>query len=736
MTHERYDVVVIGAGLGGLTAAAYLAKYRGKRVLVLEHHTIPGGYAHEFRRGAFRFEVSLHALDGIAPGGWTYPLLRDLGVLDRVPFHRLDPIYTALFPEHEVVAHADHITYEASLIRDFPHEAQGIRQLVDEMKMMFYELRRFVEDGKLNRLPTMEDFPATYPSMLAAMGQSWHSFMSEYISDPQLQGIISALWPYYGLPNDRLCAATFILPWVSYHVYGAYYPEGGSMAMSRAIEQTILEHGGDIRYKQTVERIEMRDGMAVAVETNTGVRVEADTFVSNANAPDTMLKMIGKEHLPTDYVQKIEQENPAISSLVVYLGLNRDLTAEGWRHHDLFLPTTYDTNEAYTTMEQGRFEDTSLAITYYNQSDPTCSPEGCSSIAVMTLAPWEYADQWGTGGDIHNYEKNPRYRQIKEEAAAHLLARAEQYIPNLRASIQHQEIATPLTNWRFSRNPGGSFYGTEQTVENMYSSRLNAVSPIPNLFLAGAWVMGGGMSPAMLSGRNAADLVCQYLAGEEVKPLIMPAPALPATAADLFSAAGSIAEEADQEQAEVATERNAYGEEHMPTPPPQKTSVEVDAGQRKLPRATLTAIGSGRKVAIDSLGKPAVLVFHTRETIGVSEDMNHVVDDHYVLAEEVIVASVVDLHVVPSPFRFIPEAAMTKSYREVEERLPERLDASTHVLILPDWDGAVTRAVGAKHVNKTAAVVVADADGTIVGIYQGDDPTTAALGFLEKCVKR
>ncbi|MCA9928872.1 MAG: NAD(P)/FAD-dependent oxidoreductase, partial [Anaerolineales bacterium] len=220
MNTEKFDVVIIGAGLGGLSAAGYLAK-AGRKVLVLEHHTVPGGYAHEFRRGKFRFEVALHALDGAAPGGWVYPVLSDLDVLDSVAFTRLDPFYVAKFPDHEIAAHADPYEYEAELICHFPDEAEGIRRLIDSMKTVFGDVRRFTVDGRLNRRPPLAEMPARYPDMLGAMSRSWEDYMGQYISDPQLQAVFSSLLGYYGLPSGRLNAATFILPWVSYHFFGA-----------------------------------------------------------------------------------------------------------------------------------------------------------------------------------------------------------------------------------------------------------------------------------------------------------------------------------------------------------------------------------------------------------------------------------------------------------------------------------------------------------------------------------
>jgi prolycopene isomerase len=690
---RKWDAVVIGAGLGGLAAAAALAR-AGKQPLVLEQSATPGGYAQVFRRGDFAFDISLHSMDGVAPSGWAYGPLRDLGVLERVEFTRLDPYYIARYPGREIIAHANPIAYETELISAFPDEAQGIRSLFDELIAVFRETHRLRIDHEIGADSRLDQTLLYYPHLVQATKESWAEFMARHIQNPELKAVISAQWSYFGLPPSRLNSATFAMLWASAHQTGAFYPRGGSGAVSRALEAIIKEHGGEIRYQQRVTRIHIEDGVAVGVSTADGAKEAADVVISNANAPDTLLNMIDPQQLPAGYTNRVEVTPHSLSSFNIYLGLDLDLRATGLPH-ELFISEDFDPEAQYQAILAGDWERVPYLLVHYSGTEPDSAPAGCSSVVLMCLAPWNYRNVWGTGGDLSAYQQNAEYLQIKEAVAATLLARAEAHIPGLREAIHCKEIATPLTNVRYTLNRSGSLFGFEQSVEGMYLLRLDDETPIPNLFLCGAWTNpGGGQSAAMLSGQDVVRHAIKYL-----KAASGDAPVAPVKA-----------------------------------PPVVKAQAQPDAIPvgRPAPAFRLAAVGSEREVSLQACGKrPLVLMFHTQETADAASEINMAIRAQFPLATQVSVANIIDLGNVPGMFHKLIDMMLKRVYKQAVGSVSSGFDPADYIMIAPDWTGQVTRLFGVHNANKAVAVVVIDRLGNVQGAYQGGDVTDTILSLLK-----
>jgi phytoene desaturase len=488
-------------------AAAVTLAGAGKKTVVLEQHSVPGGYASSFQRGPYRFDTALHELSGLAPGGGVDARYRQLGIWNRLRLHRLDPLYILRGPDRQIVAPADMFAYEAELIRNFPSQADQIRAYLDAAIAVYRDTRRLTTDRASGHDPSLEEMVARYPAMVQASGETWDQMMARYVDDPQLRTVLGGFWGYIGLPPSQCAALIGGVITATYHEHGGWYPEGGAQAISAALAKVLHEHGGEIRCDQTVTGFEVEGDRVLAVTTDQGLRLEADVVVSNASAPTTLVELVGREHLPVDYLDKVEKPSPSYTTFAVYLGLDRDVLAEQGLAHELFLTASWDADEAWQAAQSGDWARAPLLITDYTHVDPGCAPEGHAVVVLTTTASWDYQDTWGTGGDLTGYHDNPAYVRVKEQVADALVRRAADELPGLANAIRYREASTPLTNFHYTRNPHGAIEGYENTTANSGLGWLPHQTPITNLFLAGAWTNSGGMNPAITSGMEAAQRI-------------------------------------------------------------------------------------------------------------------------------------------------------------------------------------------------------------------------------------
>ncbi|HUT55932.1 MAG TPA: NAD(P)/FAD-dependent oxidoreductase [bacterium] len=509
----EYDVVVVGAGGGGLGAAAKLAR-AGMKVLVLEQHDKVGGYMTAFERPPYVFEVSLHALDGLNQDfGMNRPLFRELGILDKVKLVELDPFYRAIYPDFTMDVPTDPVKYKALLIAQFPQEKKGIEKLFRTMDNMGYAIQALIAlqsgDQKTAGMTLLKHPLALWP-MKKYSKKSLSRMMDNYIHDPKLRAVFTWLCNYAGVPPEDYPAEEFLGMWASYHYGGAWYVVGGSQAVSNALAKVIEENGGKVETGSLVTKIVIENGRAAAVQTRDGREYRARYVVSNANAPDTMNKLVGRENLPPEYLAQLDSLRIGPSIFQVYLGVDYDYRPIFGRAHCISVAETYDTMEGFSYGREGVPEKVGYALVNYSVVDPGAAPEGKNVIGITTYMPYDWQNGW------HENESYEKYKALKEEVALILVRRAEKILPGLSSHVEVMEVGSPRTMEHFTLNPKGAVYGWDSAMDQK-GKRLPQQTPIPNLFLAGAWTNAAGQNGVMRSGVTAANKILEREKGARGK---------------------------------------------------------------------------------------------------------------------------------------------------------------------------------------------------------------------------
>jgi prolycopene isomerase len=495
---EQYPTVIIGAGLGGLVCGAYLAK-QGIPVTLVEQHSIPGGYATSFDRaaGKFTFEVSLHGTS-IHNNG-SARILRDIGVLDKLKLVPLPEVYRLKTAALDItVPQKDPQAYIQLLSKHFPHEAQGIRSFVEEMISISNEVDKISRNrGKFIRLL----FPFQYPGMWHVRDLTLADILNEHVADPQVQNVLSALWGYYGLPPSRLSGFYYANATGGYLKNGSYYIKDRSQDLSNAIAEVIEANGGRILYDTPASKILVKDGTVAGIEIDGGKTLRARAVVSNASALHTFQEMLPADQVPGDYLRQLIQYKPSISSFVVWLGLNEDITTK-IKAFSTFVSSGLTPDEDYESRLKGEIEKGSFGVAIYDNIYKGYSREGASTLQLIFLCGYE---PWRRYESDYRNGRKDAYRREKERWANILIRRADrELIPGLSSMIEVKEAATPLTNWRYTGNTEGAIYGFEQSMDNAFMNRIENRTPIKGLYLASAWGNPGGGYNGVIQGAQRA----------------------------------------------------------------------------------------------------------------------------------------------------------------------------------------------------------------------------------------
>jgi prolycopene isomerase len=488
----NYPTVIIGSGLGGLCCGAYLSRF-GIPVTVVEQHDIPGGYATSFERGNFTFEVSLHgtSINNNTPAR----ILKNLGVLEKLQLVELPEVYQIKKPGLDVIfPQRDPEALIRLLTQHFPAEKEGIRGVVQEMVGISEEADKLhLKKGKFFKL----FFPIQYRKMWNVRKKTLADLLNDYVKDPALQGVLAGQWSYYGLPPSKLSGFYYAVALGEYLKNGSYYIKPRSQELSNVLAKTIETSGGKILYGTLAQKILVKNGAVNGVVISGEKILPARAVVSNASALSTFRELLPREVVPADYLKKLGEYRPSLSTFIVWLGLNRELRGR-IKSYSISVSSGGGPEADYESCLRGEVDKGSFSVTIYDSLFEGYSKPGTSNLMLLFLCGYE---PWRKFEADYKAGRKKAYNEEKKRWTDILIRRAEkEVIPGLSSMIEVKESATPLTNWYFTRNTEGAIYGFEQAMNNAFMNRIENRTPIKGLYLASAWGNPGGGYGGVLRG--------------------------------------------------------------------------------------------------------------------------------------------------------------------------------------------------------------------------------------------
>jgi all-trans-retinol 13,14-reductase len=518
---KSFDYVILGAGLGGLSAAACLAR-QGHEVAVLEKHYLPGGCCHTFDYGEYRFCADVHYISQCGPGQTIDQFLNYIE--QNIAFNSLDPdcIDRVITPEVDFKIPLGWETLRARLLASFPEEQAAINRYCDEIHHIHQEVHNLVQevhwyDQKWSdwlKLPK-------YWNLFSKRNWTLQDLYNHVGLSPKLQNLLAGQSGDYALPPNEIALLTHTaLVWD--YSEGAYYPKHHFKHFVDTIVAAITARGGVVRLSTPVEHIEVCDRQVQHVTTSDGDIYHAkQAYISDLDPKLTVGLMHSSDALSQREHQRLTNYQYSASAFNLYLGLDQRFEPEryGIGNWNIWYYPTGDLNQEYQKQLQGDLSHPwiFLSCPTIKSQEPGMAPPGHHVLEIATVCPYEPFEQ------LHKTDLKA-YKAKKREVYKQIMTSVHDLIPDVNTFARMKVYGTPTTSEYYLGQPQGNIYGAKLIPKQVGLNRLGYVTELPNLFLVGAsagypsvpGVIGNGMDVVeLITGRSVRKQqnVSKQLAG-------------------------------------------------------------------------------------------------------------------------------------------------------------------------------------------------------------------------------
>ena len=515
---KNYDVIVIGAGNGGLAAAATCAK-EGLSTLLLERHNIPGGSASSFVRGRFEFEPSLHELAGVGAPDKSGQIEDMFDRMETdVDWATHDSTFRLVVPAKEgdkdAFLNEDGVmvTVDARMPVGFEAFAKKLDELVPgsyESCMAAFDLstRMFKAFECLDDLSKLPGSIKDVPDLMRMISHTMKEALDALGMPKKAQDIFNTYWCYMGSPASQFDFLYYMAVLHSYVQNGTGIPQLRSHEMSLALDEVIRRHKGEIWYNSEVTRVIMKNGKPVGVEINGEKEVYGKYFICNSSPNAVWNDLFEKKDIPGKQLKMLNTRKIACTLTTVYLGMNRTKEELGITDYSVFIAPDSDSDKQYEAA-QNYFSGYCI-INCLNEILPDCTPKGTSQLFLTTM----------TFGDVMKGIRPQDYKKFKTKVAKDMIETCEKALNiSITPYIEEIEIALPPTFARYLNTPYGTPYGYMlEKWDSMIPRTVQYLGdqPFSNFFFCGAsQERGDGYGCAYYTGEKAGGLVVKALKKE------------------------------------------------------------------------------------------------------------------------------------------------------------------------------------------------------------------------------
>jgi phytoene dehydrogenase-like protein len=499
-----YDVIVIGAGFGGLTCAANLAKY-GKKVLLLEkvHHI--GGTSYIFKRDGYYFPMG--------PLSFSSPevvlkILRAIGVEQLPRFIRNQ--FRLVAPGLDIMYSQPFHDLKMQLKAAFKGEERGIDAFFDELEILnqtINDLEIWNPEYRVEKISNKRELDSASGKKLELLKKysliPAQEVLKKYIRDRSLQNFLGTQGTY----TPRMSMFLLAIMWRLVSEMGIWFPSGGIHGILDSIYGIFSTGGGEARLSTPVKEIRIDNERAQGVMTAKGNVFEAKWVVSNVDYKKTFLELIPAQKVPKEFLELVENRPYFGSELCVYLGIDpQKVKLDGLGAQHLFYRKLVKSEAEFDLTD---FDNREIEIYLLSQNAPDATPPEKASLILRVGFPYDFFEEWGLG----EKKRKKGYLEFKKKLAEKLVKTVEILMPGLTSSIEVMEIATPLTYQDWGQRYRGSIAGWSWAAENnkKFSKKLLIETPIQNLLMVGMYSAAelflGGVPTAMHTGYLASQII-------------------------------------------------------------------------------------------------------------------------------------------------------------------------------------------------------------------------------------